>query len=103
MTVEYSFDIVIGDDDPEIKHKVKLIKGPVFNFDAMDKKRLGGRRYKIEVYFSRTGVAFIGSIMPKVPEDLHKKLETAIKAIVFEPAMLQDRKRVSVTKTFDFN
>jgi TonB family protein len=101
-TMEYGFDIILPEADSDITRKVKILKNPLFQFDPSEEKELGGRKYKISVYFSRTGVASLNEVKPSVSKHLLDKFKQAVKGIVFEPAVHRNGKKITVIKAFDF-
>lgn len=97
-TVEYRFDIYTDEDDKDLKKKAKIRKGPIFDFTIAEKAELKRLSVKINISLGGDGVVSLYSVEPAIAPQLHSKIQKAVEAIVFEPALLKGGKPITVSR-----
>lgn len=97
--VEYRFDVYTNEKDKDIKKKAKIRKWPILEFSEAEKAEIKRLDPKISISLGGDGIASLFRIEPEISESLRSKIDDAVPAIVFEPAVLKGGHRITVTRT----
>lgn len=98
VDIYYTFSVHYDDVDPDVSKKVEILSAPKPAITAAELPASSGGKISVEVFFGADRRVKVFKPVADLTDDQAKRLETAVAAIKFRPAVHKNGKRVNVTK-----